>query len=208
MIAYRLLKDNLKVGLVVSLFSILYLKQIFNVIFKIYLSYELIDRMSHPSYTKPDRAFYGLYGFTASLFMVCIGINLNVLYLYYTKVKQAGDLSDPNDSNPYKVSKMILGWFTLFVLTFAFASGISVIRASEVNDVTANLLGKFYGIAGFTFLILTTAFTVVAGMTIYEIKNKYKHIWHAEGTKMIVATCVLTIPLFTRSIFDLVIGTN
>lgn len=63
-------------------------------VFKGYLSYEIIDRMNHPSYTKPDQAFYGLWGFTTSLFMVCIAVNCNVLYLYYTKVKMVGDLQE------------------------------------------------------------------------------------------------------------------
>ena len=103
---------------------------------------------------------------------------------------------------------MLVGWFTILVLVFTFCAGISCIRASTVNDVTADLLGKFYGIAGFTFLLLTTAFAIIAGMTILEVKNKFTHIFEAEGTKMIIATTVLTIPLFARGIFDLVIGTN
>jgi hypothetical protein len=103
---------------------------------------------------------------------------------------------------------MFVGWFTVMVLVFSFCAGISCIRASSVKDVTADLLGKFYGIAGFTFLLLTTAFAIIAGLTIYEMKNKFTHIYEAEGTKMIIATAVLTIPLFARGIFDLVIGTN
>ena len=103
---------------------------------------------------------------------------------------------------------MLIGWFTGFVLLFAFCAGVSVLKASSVNDVSADLLGKFYGIAGFTFLLLTTMFAIIAGMAIFEMKNKFKHIYAAEGTKMIIATSVLTIPLFVRAIFDLIIGTN
>lgn len=62
---------------------------------------------------------------------------------------------------------------------FAFMAGMSVISATDVNkvDVTANLLGKFYGIAGFTFLVLTTTFAIIAGMTIWAVKNTYKHLY-------------------------------
>ena len=85
-VAFKIV-HKVKVFAVIVLVVILYGKQVFNMIFKIYLAYELIHRMDHPSYTKPDRAFYGLYGFTVTLFMVCLAAQVNVMYLYYTKIK-------------------------------------------------------------------------------------------------------------------------
>lgn len=81
-------------------------------------------------------------------------------------------------------------------------------RASAVTDITANLLGKFYGIAGFTFLLLTLAFAIIGAITISAVKDTYRHLYDAHGTRMIIAAFVLTIPLLIRSIFDLCIGTN
>ena len=89
-------------------------------------------------------------------------------------------------------------------------AGISEIRASAVEDVSANLLGKFYLIAGFTFLVLTATYTVIAVLTIQSIKTnpETQHQYNVRGFSLIIATCVVTVPLFARSIFDLCIGSD
>lgn len=138
-VAYKLL-DYIKSLVVVVFVIILYLKQIFNTIFKIYLSYELVFRMNHHENTAPDQAFYGLWGFTSTLFMICIAVNTNLLYHYYTKVKMVGEIKEGYDNDTYRMSKLLLGWFTCFLFLFSLAAGISVIKASSVN-MTPELLG-------------------------------------------------------------------
>ena len=127
-----------------------------------YFFFELVARSFNPQYIKPDQIFYGVYGSSVILFMICIAVNMNILFTYYIQIKEAGDTRDPGTGttrSTYMALKIFVMWFTILVLLVMFSVGISII---SISDVTAKMLGNFYTIAGFTFLVLSFAFLAIA----------------------------------------------
>jgi len=175
-VAFRLFKEGEFKHVSVMFFILLIiLKQIANTVFKMHLTFELVYRHLHPTYVKPDDKFYGLYGTTVVLFMICVAVNINILFDHYIAIKEATEYrSSPND---YTTTRRFMMWGTFLLIMFMMFSGISVIRASVVPDVTANLLGKFYGIAGFTFLVLSITFFVVAILAILQMKHSFPKVY-------------------------------
>lgn len=95
-VAFKLIKENKCINPLISIFAaLLLIKQIFNTIFKIYLCFECVARAANPTYTKPDSAFYGLYGTSVVLFMIIIAVNMNIQFNYYITMKEYTEVLDP-----------------------------------------------------------------------------------------------------------------
>ena len=88
---------------------------------------------------------------------------MNILFTYYIKIKEASTSSIHPNLIGFNTSKMFVMWFTILLLVVMFFTGIFIISS---NDIDSNLIGKFYVIGGFTFLILSIGFLVISYKTI------------------------------------------